>query len=389
LTPETYPRRILLLVTGLSPQVVTETVYALAVQRDPPFVPTEVQLLTTTEGAERARLSLLSEEPGWFGRLCHDYGLTGIRFDGSCIQVLDGPDGQALADIRTPADNEHAADRITEAVRTLTADPNSALHVSLAGGRKTMGFFAGYALSLFGRPQDRLSHVLIEAPFESHPDFFYPTPRPRVVYTPPPDSRPLDASQARVSLAAVPFVRLREGLPTRLLEGRASFTQAVDAAQRALAPPELVLEPERLSVVAAGESFTLKPADFAFYRWLADRRLQGRHAVRWNDPDLAEEYLAYYRDAVGEMSGEYERAEDALSRGMDKDWFLQRKARTNGAIERALGAQLAQPYLIVGSGNRPHTRFGLGLEPDRIQYHPGAGPEKAAGHGKPKGKARS
>lgn len=379
LTPETYPRRVLLLVTGLSPQVVTETVYALAVERAPPFVPTEVTLLTTTDGAERARLSLLSEDPGWFGRLCRDYGLEGIRFDDSCIQVLDGQDGRALADIRAPEDNERAADRITESVRALTADPRSAVHVSIAGGRKTMGFFAGYALSLFGRPQDRLSHVLVEAPFESHPDFFYPTPRPRVVYTPPPDSRPLDTSQARVSLAEVPFVRLREGLPTRLLEGRASFTRAVEAAQRALGPPALELDPATLGVVAAGERFTLKPADFSFYRWLADRRRQGRPAVRWDDPHLAAEYLAWYAKAVGDMSGGYERAEEALARGMGKEWFEQRKARTNGAIRKELGDQLAQPYLIVGSGKRPHTRFGLALEPDCIRYR--TAPDRAPGGG--------
>src|SRR3990172_2018906 len=46
--PSSYPRRILLAVTGLSPQVVTETLYALAVE--PPageerFVPTEVHLV--------------------------------------------------------------------------------------------------------------------------------------------------------------------------------------------------------------------------------------------------------------------------------------------------------------------------------------------------------
>ena len=35
-----YPRRILLCVTGLTPQILTETLYALAVQRQPPFVPT-------------------------------------------------------------------------------------------------------------------------------------------------------------------------------------------------------------------------------------------------------------------------------------------------------------------------------------------------------------
>lgn len=37
-----------------------------------------------------------------------------------------------------------------------------------------MGFFVGYALSLFGRAQDRLSHVLVSDPFESLTDFYYP-----------------------------------------------------------------------------------------------------------------------------------------------------------------------------------------------------------------------
>jgi integrase len=71
--PESYPHRILLAVTGLSPQVVTETIYALAMRGEPRFVPTEVHLLTTREGAHRARLALLSQDPGWFQRLITDY----------------------------------------------------------------------------------------------------------------------------------------------------------------------------------------------------------------------------------------------------------------------------------------------------------------------------
>ena len=58
---------------------------------------------------------------------------------------------------------------ITNLIRAFTADPESALHVSIAGGRKTMGFFLGYALSLYGRAQDKLSHVLVSPPFESSP----------------------------------------------------------------------------------------------------------------------------------------------------------------------------------------------------------------------------
>jgi hypothetical protein len=52
---------VLLAVTGLSPQVVTETVYALW-RRDPELVPTEIHLITTARGAEHARLNLGSAQ---------------------------------------------------------------------------------------------------------------------------------------------------------------------------------------------------------------------------------------------------------------------------------------------------------------------------------------
>ncbi len=167
--PDQYPRRILLCVTGLSPQIITETLYALAVDRQPAFVPTEIHLITTADGAERARLTLLSPSPGWFHRLCNDYQLSGIRFDDRSFHILQAADGQPLEDIRTLTDNEAAADTITAVVRLLTADPAACVHASIAGGRKTMGFYLGYAMSLFGRAQDRLSHVLVSTPFGIQP----------------------------------------------------------------------------------------------------------------------------------------------------------------------------------------------------------------------------
>lgn len=176
--PHSFPRRILLAVTGLSPQVVTETLHALAVSAQQPFVPTEIHLITTAEGAERARLSLLSADRGWFKRIRDDYALPEIAFDSTHIHVLRDAEGKPIADIRTPEDNLRCADFITEAVRAFTADQQAAVHVSIAGGRKTMGFFLGYALSLFGRDQDRLSHVLVSEPFESSWNFSIPPRTP-------------------------------------------------------------------------------------------------------------------------------------------------------------------------------------------------------------------
>lgn len=173
--PHRYQKRILLAVIGLTPQVITETVYALA-QLAEPFHPTELHIITTQEGFSRIRLTLLGDNPAWLTRLEQDYSLPNVSFDESRIHVLADEQGIILDDIRTDADNECLADTITRTIAQLTQDNDCALHVSLAGGRKTMGYYAGYALSLFARPQDRLSHVLVSSPFESHPDFYYPTP---------------------------------------------------------------------------------------------------------------------------------------------------------------------------------------------------------------------
>ncbi|WP_240905819.1 CRISPR-associated ring nuclease Csm6 [Thiorhodococcus mannitoliphagus] len=253
-----HPRRILLAVTGLSPQIVTETLYALAVRDRDAWIPTEIHLLTTAEGAERARLSLPSDHPGWFRRLLSDYDLPDIRFDRDHIHILLGADGQPLPDIRTDTDSRLAADQICALVSRYSADPQTQLHVSIAGGRKTMGYYLGYALSLFGRAQDRLSHVLVSEPFESSWDFFYPSPVSRVMTTR--DNKLIDAADAQVTLADIPFIRVREGLPTRLLDGTASFVETVDTAQRALAPPALQIDLAAQCIHAAGERIDLPPA---------------------------------------------------------------------------------------------------------------------------------
>lgn len=176
--PIAFPRRVLLAVTGLSPQIVTETLYGLAVTRQPAFIPTEVRLITTSAGAESAERSLLGADPGWFTRLCTDHALPPIAFSLAHIQIIRDAAGQPLADIRDPADNARVADQITETIRALTADPDCALHVSIAGGRKTMGYYAGYALSLFGRAQDRLSHVLVATPTSQTASFSTRAPTP-------------------------------------------------------------------------------------------------------------------------------------------------------------------------------------------------------------------
>ncbi len=362
--PESYPHRILLAVTGLSPQIVTETLYALAVARQPAWVPTEIQILTTFRGAENARLNLLSEEPGWFHRLRRDYGLPEIAFDAADIHIMCRADGAMLDDIRDEVDNIAVADFITEHLRGLTADENVSLHVSIAGGRKTMGFYVGYALSLFGRAQDRLSHVLVSSPFESLREFYYPSPVTRVIQ---PGKDALDAKDAKVWLGDIPFVRLRDGLPEALLSGASRFSDSVIAAQRAFAPPSLVVDlSDDGAVIQAGDvAVDMAPADAAFYLLMARAAVEGR-LLRWDDPGLPQAYLGEYVRFAVPASARYEEAEKRLADPLLDDWFEERKAKCNAALRKALGKAGARAYLIQGFGQRGKTRYGLALPSDVI-----------------------
>lgn len=371
--PQHFDRRILLVVTGMSPQVVTETLWSLAARKNADtFVPTEIHVVTTAEGADHARLQLLSEKPGYFHQFCRDYALPHIDFSDDQIHVICDPQGEPLSDIRSPADNEAAADYITGLVRTLTEADDSALHVSIAGGRKTMGYYLGYALSLYGRAQDRLSHVLVSAGYENSPDFFYPTPREHIIYVGPDNQkRPLDCAKAVVDMASIPFVRLRQELAPALLHGEGSFTNAVAATNRALAEPQLIIDREQQKIYADGREIPLSSRYYTLYWWIAESALRGEASVDLGSTDGRATFLQYYRQVVAVASADFEEVETALNGcdggGDQARYFAVWISRCKDAFEAVLGRKAAKRYQLRKFGRRAiDYLYGFELEADQI-----------------------
>ncbi|ESQ10020.1 MAG TPA: TIGR02584 family CRISPR-associated protein [Chromatiaceae bacterium] len=382
-SPHQFPRRILLMVTGRTPQVVTETLYALTVERTgvrEPFLPTEVHLVTTAEGAQDARLALLDPKDGWFRRLCADYDLQGIQFTQEQIHIIHDEQGNAVDDIRNAAEHEACADLITDLVRRFTVADDAALHVSLAGGRKTMTYYLGNALTLFGRPWDRLSHVLVNQPYESNREFFYPTPRTQRIYVQS-LNRYFDAREAEVTLADIPFVRLRDNLPSQLRsleQGLAHFTDVVTAMQQALEPAAVRIDLDGGAIeIADGRRVPLSGADLAFYLWVAQRTRQGREPLRipgktpkrWPPQqralyaDYADEYFeAADHAGAREGTGIELRAERAMTNG----FFHQRKHSIHDLLEQHLGP-LADAYAIRAIKPGRPAGYGLKIAPERIE----------------------
>jgi len=359
-TNDHYPRRILLAVAAKSPQIVTETLFALACQTKPRWLPTEIQVITTGIGYSNIK-KLCAAGEDWLGRLCRDYDLPVLDLPEQHIHVITDAQQQPLEDIRSSEDNACAADFITRYVRELTTDGDSSLHVSLSGGRRTMTYYMGYALSLFGRSQDRLSHVLIKDQYFFNDDFYYPPPYEQWIACQ--NGEYVDARCIEVTLADLPFVRMRDSLPVDLLAGQQSFTETIAAAQAQFDPPKVSMDWSQGCLYCAGKLIDMPPAQLAFYAWLLQRCLQQCPPFRWTDdetPALHEQYLDVYQRLYG-ITGHYERSALSLKKGLSKSWLEERKSNTNKVLQQVLGNKLAQPYLIQAQGKYAERRYRLTL----------------------------
>lgn len=383
--PSSYPHRVLVALTGLSPQVVTETLYALLCH-DEPFRPTELHLVTTEEGKRRAAELLLHPQQG-LAALWDQWGAGPMpTFDAAThIHVIRDAD-QQLADVTEPAHHVGTADSILEVLRPLALDPQCAIHASIAGGRKSMSFYMGYVMSLVARPQDRMSHVLVNAPFENLAGFSFPPRQP--VDVPLPDGRLINTSDARVKLSPVAFVHLYDRLPQQLLESRVRFETLVEQTEIALARPLLVVDLARcrIGVRSPGRSeliVALSPSEMALFAYLAYAR---QHASPDHADECAREGLVRFRTVKGETTlvnvdeGRLARLIEPLNlevREVIANWrYPATRTETFAGIKSKLSRAMSERLFIVvrvwGPSERGRGKDGgyglLGLEPSQVHF---------------------
>jgi CRISPR-associated protein (TIGR02584 family) len=217
MTASAITKNLLLSVTGMSPAVVTETLYGIAERIKAgdknAHWPDEIRIITTSKGKGEMVSRLVSGD--WLRQVCEAVGQPVIAMADEHILVVPGADGSAVEDARSEEDHEALANFITKTVRDFTSENSLRIHASIAGGRKTMTFYLGYAMSLFGRHFDRMSHVLISEGFESARGFYFPGQEPHRLETGP---TVLDTRDAKVTLADIPFIRMRHNLPLILKE---------------------------------------------------------------------------------------------------------------------------------------------------------------------------
>lgn len=384
---------VLVISVGLSPQVVTETVYALACERNEPI--DEIHMWTTTGGAERIERELLRGGEGALYRLFADYGIhppaVYVRVFGSSRHAPAGlrlAEDRPLEDIRSREDNQVVADTLMRFFQEQASDPSRRLLCSLAGARKTIGPYLALALQFFGRPGDQLFHVLVPPELEGNRAFFYP----------PPGSPP-----GLIELVEVPVALLREHFDVlKSVNGPLSYSELIHLVEEELAhlrePPKLEVRrklrhprtagsqrakgSQCLLEVAIGLSpLPLSGLQLALYTALIVRRVRCPDGctgcpscfvtmdevldAQLHEPLRRIVALGRFRDHRLETLARWSRETSSV------DERVQAFRQTISKINRAVGRQPGrQPYRVVRRVCGEHVAYGIPLSPDRIAVSP-------------------
>jgi CRISPR-associated protein (TIGR02584 family) len=363
-------RDVLIALCGLTPQVVTETLWALGQQR-PAIVPEKVWIITTRSGREECE-RLLFGKNGKLACYLREYpSPQTVQCGPTTVITLKGSDERPIEDLRTQEDNLAVADQLAARIRDLTADRNIRLHCSVAGGRKTMGVLLAAVLQVYGRPDDRLYHVLVSPEFESQPEFFYIPKRHRLLALG--KGKQLDTRKARVELAEIPYVRLRAFLSQELLKGSLPFTELVALAQKELRVLERT-EPVKVDIaghrlVIGDAKVTLTPAQVRLYSAFA--RIKTDHCVepaRKNCGECIACYPAVSKENWDSVREQLETlvGDPFLSPGIA--YFRSLLSKTNNALAQGLTSErLARRYEITSERRAGETRYGLAVDKTLIR----------------------
>ncbi len=374
-------REVLVFVTGTTPQIITETLYALH-HLSMPVNPDEIYIITTTTGMEVAERELINE--GRLEAFYEEFGIPPVQLE---IVLVTNGEGIALSDIISAQDNEDVGDFIVAFLKERTKDQGARLHCSIAGGRKTMSFYLGTALSLMGRPWDRLYHVIITPEFESHPGFYWKPKEERLFETKNRNGgtpKRLSTKDAEITLAELPFIRLKgrfsfeeRSFRALVVEGQVEIDTAfiqlpltVNLTERTVTVGSTTIEmvPMQLIIYNAFLRVKLSHCRYPERAYCIDCTDCFPYLVDLSSRRVLEEMAEDYRAAYGHNVGRVDEFLRQWPEGLDVETLRQHRSKINRVIKEHLRDEtLSTFYTIAAIGRHGNKRHGVKVEKGKIR----------------------
>jgi len=370
-------KNILLAVVGLSPQVITETLFALHQQNRRVDA---IHIITTRQGKEEINAHLLSPGDGKYYRYLREYNIDpeSINFGFGNIHTIKDRNGMEIDDITGEEENESLLRKCLELTFRFTKDSNTAVFFSVAGGRKTMTSCLTLAAQLYGRPQDRVYHVLVSPEFESNRDFYYP----------PENSVPIELRDkngehyiketryAGINLVPVPFISIREQLSDDMLE------EPKDPATLMLSlvreePYHLTIDLPSAKITYKNLELDMMPARLALYTFFAMQKKDCKRDLNtcrnctecFLDVSQIYDRQEQIAELYKKISGRKTPAgmSDSGILNLNAENFNSYKSKIRDDLKKGFGLYAVPELAIESVGNRPDTRYGIKIDRDRIR----------------------
>jgi CRISPR-associated protein Csx14 len=301
--------------------------------------------------------------------------LTGVEFGPGNIHVVRDTDGGKIEDITDESDNARVLAKCMELAFHHTRDPDTAVFFSIAGGRKTMGACLTLAAQMYGRPQDRLYHVLVSPEFESCRRFFYPPRKPETIELRDQKGEPVYKSTryAKVNLIHMPFFSVRSQLAPEILDhprDPATLMQSLIREDRARLVINLIegkVTYRRMELDMMANRLALC-AFFALVKKACptpDRQCKSCDQCFLTFDEISQrqtEITRLYKQLCGTRPIEEMSTTGIL--GLDQVNFNSLKSHINKDLLNTFGPMALEKLEIASVGKRGNTRFGIRLERD-------------------------
>lgn len=357
---------IAIFVIGGSPAILSESLAAYV--RDDETFPSRLKIITTLEGKKRLKQRFL-DEGGWQAFVTEYPEYQSVVFDESCMEVAGN-----LQDISSEADNRIMMETIFRVVQEASAQGYKII-ASIAGGRKTMSYYLGLAMSMFASSGDKMTHVLVPPEWEFHRDFLFPKRH----------------ELAKLTLLGTPFLRIGDFLASELK--KVDVERMLDATQTAIdqaAKPILEVNYDTREVSFLGQTVCLPVREFTFYRFFLQQK--ERHCQRpmqatcetchdcylnWdnmsNKPALDELHdirAIYGKGTSDERVKQFQETWRSFERFQEK--FSEVKTRINGFLKKGLPVDRRVEQILIESVQEGgYSELGIHADKSQIQIKRG------------------
>lgn len=370
-------KNILLSVVGLSPQIITETLYAIY-QAGKDI--NEIVVITTSQGKEKIYSNLLAGKDGSFYKFLNEYDIptNSILFNHDSIHVICDEHGNSISDLTNEDENRYLLKLCLEITFNLTNSDEIAIFFSVAGGRKTMSSCLTLAAQLYGRPQDRLCHVLISPEFESNHNFYYPPKINKSVKLKNKNGEIFykNTKYAKVNLVNIPFISIRKYLTNEnLKQVKDPGTLMLSLVQDV--KPILRVDFTSKKIIYKDIELDLMPAHLALYGFFVLQKKKCKKEIEmcgsctdcflksYEILDRQSEITDTYKKLRGSRPVNEMQGEGIVN--LDNDNLRSFKSKIKKLLETGFGSQALKEIEIASIGSRPDTRYGIKIDKSKLE----------------------